>query len=96
MNLLLWALQIILAVKFVSVGYTHGVRPDPTKMQRGMQRFGAAMRPLLIAIAVCMFLGAVAPDPPCGDRGRDLVDAVVGGAAGAADAGGHRVSRRLP
>ena len=60
MNLLLWALQIILAVKFVSVSYTHGARPDPAKMQKGMQRFGEVARPLLIAIAVCMLLGAIA------------------------------------
>jgi len=33
MNILLWVLQIVLAVKFLSVAYTHGLRPDPAKMQ---------------------------------------------------------------
>jgi hypothetical protein len=37
-NILLWVLQIALAVKFLSVAYTHGLRPDPEKMQRGNQR----------------------------------------------------------
>ena len=59
MNILLWVLQIVLAVKFVSVAYTHGLRPDPEKMQRGRQRFGAAVRPLLVLIAAGALLGAL-------------------------------------
>jgi putative oxidoreductase len=58
MNILLWVLQAILAVKFVSAAYTHAIRPDPAKMQRGTQRFGAAARPLLILVALGTFLGA--------------------------------------
>ena len=57
MNIVLWALQIVLALKFVSVAYTHGFRADQTKMQRGNQRLGAVARPLLILIALCSFLG---------------------------------------
>ena len=60
MNILFWVLQIALAVKFLSVSYTHALRPDPEKMQRGNERFGAAARPLLILIALGAFLGAVA------------------------------------
>jgi hypothetical protein len=59
MNVVLWALQIVLAVKFVSVAYTHGLRPDQAKMQRGIQRLGAVARPLLILIALGAFLGGV-------------------------------------
>ncbi len=59
MNVVLWALQIVLAIKFVSVAYTHGLRPDETKMQKGIQRLGAATRPLLTLIAFCAFLGGV-------------------------------------
>ena len=59
MNILLWVLQIALAVKFVSVAYTHGLRPDPAKMQRGRERFGRATRPLLILVALGALLGAV-------------------------------------
>ncbi|MBU0493781.1 MAG: DoxX family protein [Chloroflexi bacterium] len=58
-NILLWALQIILALKFVSVAYTHGLRPDPAKMQRGRQRLGPVARPLLIAAALGALFGAV-------------------------------------
>ena len=59
MNVLLWALQIVLALKFVSVTISHGLRPDETKMERGTQRFGNLARPLLILIAVGAFLGGV-------------------------------------
>ena len=60
MNLALWFLQIILAVKLVTVSYSHGVRLDPAKMERGMRRYGAATRPLLILIAAGAFAGAIA------------------------------------
>jgi len=59
MDVLLWALQIVLALKFVSVTYTHGLRPDETKMQRGRQRLGALARPLLTLIALGALLGGV-------------------------------------
>ena len=59
MSIVLWILQGMLALKFLSVAYTHGLRPDPDKMQRGRQRFGAAARPLQVVIALCAFLGAV-------------------------------------
>jgi putative oxidoreductase len=60
MNIPLWILQIVLAVKFASVAYTHALRPDSAKMQRGRERFGSAARPLLIVVALGAFLGAVA------------------------------------
>ena len=59
MNIALWVLQIVLALKFVSTAYTHGFRRDQAKMQRGEQRFGAMTRPLLTFIALCTFLGGV-------------------------------------
>ena len=58
LDYLLWAAQIILAAKLVSATYTHGIRPDETKMQRGFKRFARATRPLLIVIAALTFLGA--------------------------------------
>ena len=59
MHVVLWAVQIALALKFVSVTYTHGLRPDQTKMQRGRQRLGTVARPLLTLIALCTFLGGI-------------------------------------
>ena len=56
MNTLFWALQIILAIKLLTVTFNHGLRPDPVKMQRGRDRFGAATRPLLLTIALLTLL----------------------------------------
>jgi isoprenylcysteine carboxyl methyltransferase (ICMT) family protein YpbQ len=58
-NTVLWILQIALCLKFVSVAYTHGFRTDQAKWQQGMQRFGAAARPLLVLIALLAFLSGL-------------------------------------
>jgi VIT1/CCC1 family predicted Fe2+/Mn2+ transporter len=58
-NTVLWILQIVLCLKFVSVAYTHGFRADQAKWQQGMQRFGAVARPLLTLVALSTFLGGV-------------------------------------
>ena len=57
MNTVLWILQIVLCVKFVSVAYTHGFRTDLAKWQQGMQRMGAAARPVLTLTAILVLLG---------------------------------------
>jgi divalent metal cation (Fe/Co/Zn/Cd) transporter len=59
MNIVLWVLQGALALKFVSVAYTHGLRPRWDQMRSETPRFGAATRPLLVLIALAVFLGAV-------------------------------------
>ncbi len=56
MNILLWALQIILAIKLFTVTFNHGLRPDPVKMQRGRDRFGRMAKPLLVLVAALAFL----------------------------------------
>jgi putative oxidoreductase len=58
-NIVLWAVQIVLSLKFLSVAYTHGLRTDQTKMQQGIERLGPGARPLLSFIALCALLGAV-------------------------------------
>lgn len=56
-NTALWILQIVLCLKFVSTAYTHGFRRDQAKWQQGMQRMGAAARPLLTLIALLVLMG---------------------------------------
>ena len=56
MNIFLWALQIILAIKLFTVTFNHSLLPDPVKMQRGRDRLGRMAKPLLILIAVLAFL----------------------------------------
>jgi hypothetical protein len=57
LNTFLWVLQIILAIKFLSVAYTHALRQDKQEMLQGIQGMGAAARPALNVIAMCMLLG---------------------------------------
>lgn len=59
MNTFLWALQVILAVKLLTVTFNHGLRPDPGKMKRGRDWLGAAARPLLGAEASLALLVAL-------------------------------------
>jgi hypothetical protein len=59
MHIVLWALQVVLALKFLSVTYTHAVRPDEAKMGSGIDRLGALARPLLAVTALLSFLCAV-------------------------------------
>ena len=56
MNTALWVIQVILCVKLLSVAVTHGFPTHRTTMQRGLQRFGKAARPLLTLIAVAALL----------------------------------------
>ena len=60
MNNLFWALQIIFAIKLLTVTFQHGLRPDPVKMQRGRDWLGAAARPLLGVVASCALLVGLA------------------------------------
>jgi hypothetical protein len=59
MNIILWILQIALAIKFVSVSFTHGLRTGQPKMQQAIERMGIAARPMLILVALFAFLCAI-------------------------------------
>ncbi len=51
MNYFLWFLQAVLAIKLLSVAWSHGVRQDQAKMQAGILRMRGAARPVLYAVA---------------------------------------------
>ena len=59
-HLLLWAGQVALAIKLLTVTLTHGIRPEAAKLARGQARFGARARPLLLVIALGVLLLALA------------------------------------
>jgi hypothetical protein len=52
LNTLLWALQIILCIKLLSVAFSHGLRRDQTKFQQAMRKVGAPAARLLTFAAV--------------------------------------------
>ena len=60
MNIVLWLVQIILAIKLLTVSYTHGLRQSQPTMQAAIQKFGKYSPTLLYTIAVCTFIGTIA------------------------------------
>jgi hypothetical protein len=59
MNISLWIVQIITAIKLLDVAYKHGLRQSMTSMQEAKQKLGAFSKPLLTIIAVCAFTGVL-------------------------------------
>jgi hypothetical protein len=58
MNIALWIIQIILAIKLITVSCTHGFQSKST-MQEAIQKMGKFSQPILYLVAVCTFIGAV-------------------------------------
>jgi hypothetical protein len=56
---LTWALQIILAVKFISSALIHAFRQDKPTLQFGIQKMGPKSKPILAVISVLLTLDAV-------------------------------------
>ena len=56
---LTWALQIILAVKFISSAFIHAFRQDKPTLQYGIQKMGAKSKPILAVISALLALDAV-------------------------------------
>jgi uncharacterized membrane protein YphA (DoxX/SURF4 family) len=59
MNIILWILQILLALAFIMVGYTHGFNSEQAKSRQGMQWLGEVPKGLLTFIGVSEILGGL-------------------------------------
>ncbi len=59
MNVLLWIVQAVLAIKLASVSYTHAFRRSLPTMQEAIKRLGKSSRPVLALVAVSTFLAGV-------------------------------------
>jgi hypothetical protein len=59
MNTVLWVIQVILSIKFLSVAFTHGFRRGQPLMQQGIQRMGPSTPSILSATAGVMFVGSI-------------------------------------
>ena len=56
---LTWALQIILAVKFISSAFIHAFRQDKPTLQYGIQKMGSKSKPILAVISALLAIDAV-------------------------------------
>jgi hypothetical protein len=79
---LTWALQIILAVKFISSAFIHAFRQDKPTLQYGIQKMGARSKPILVVVSILLALDAVLLVLPRA-LGRDSMLTVYATAAGA-------------
>jgi peptidoglycan/LPS O-acetylase OafA/YrhL len=59
MNSFLWALQIILAVKFLSSAFIHAFRQDKPTLQYGIQKMGPKSRHILAVVSALLAIDAV-------------------------------------
>ncbi len=58
MDTALWIIQLILAIKFTTVSYTHGLNKSKTTMKEAVQRMGKPALPLLNSIGIITFIGS--------------------------------------
>jgi hypothetical protein len=56
---LTWALQIILAVKFISSAFIHAFRQDKPTLQYGIQKMGPRSKPILAVVSALLAVDAV-------------------------------------
>ena len=59
MNIILWILQAILAIKLLTVVFDHGLFRGKPDMATAIQKLGEPARPLLSAAALVSFLAAL-------------------------------------
>ena len=59
MNVILWVIQAILAIKLVSVACTHGLQQSLPTMQEAIRKIGKVSRTILYTVAAGTFLGAL-------------------------------------
>lgn len=65
-NSVLWILQAILCVKFISVAYSHGFRRDKAEMRQAMKKLGAAGPSALTLAGLGAFLAGLSLVLPAG------------------------------
>jgi len=59
MNIILWVLQAIIAVKLVTVVITHGFQQSKSTMREAIEKSGGNPKPLLYVIAGLSLLAAI-------------------------------------
>jgi hypothetical protein len=82
MTYLVWALQIILAVKFLTAAFTHVFRQDKATLEYGIQKMGSKSKPILAVVSALLAIDAVMLVLPRA-LGWDLMLTVYAAALGA-------------
>ena len=96
MNILTWALQIILAVKFISSALIHAFRQDKPTLQYGVQKMGPKSKPILAVVSALLALDAVFLFLPRALGWDPMLTVLCRRPRRAADGGIDRVSLEVP
>jgi hypothetical protein len=59
MNIILWALQAILAIKLLTASFSHGVQTSKPEMKQAVDKMGTSSRFWHALIAILAFVAAV-------------------------------------
>jgi VIT1/CCC1 family predicted Fe2+/Mn2+ transporter len=59
MNTILWILQILLCIKFLSAAYSHGIQQNNSTMQQSIKSIGAKGPLFHKFISVILFIGSI-------------------------------------
>jgi hypothetical protein len=80
---LLWALQIILGIKLLSVAFTHGLRQGQPTMQQARRKLGAAAEPLHVITSIAALVLAAGFVLPAATAGLSAVAPLAAAATAA-------------
>lgn len=64
MNILLWALQVILAIKLMTTTFSHGIQKSKPEMQQAIEKMGKTSRlwhTLIAMLALVCAVGLILP-----------------------------------
>jgi uncharacterized membrane protein len=59
MNTVIWIVQVIMFIKFLSIAYSHGLQRNNTKMEQSKNKFGKHSNRIHKIIAGIIFLGSI-------------------------------------
>ncbi len=59
MNIILWVLQIILCIKFLSTSFSHGVQTNNSKMEQSIKKMGSSAPIFHRIFAIIILIGAI-------------------------------------
>ncbi|HEY9075234.1 MAG TPA: hypothetical protein VIO61_01735 [Anaerolineaceae bacterium] len=59
MDIVLWVIQVILAVKCLTTALSHGLQPGKEVMRQSIARFGAGARSLHLAAAILLLCASL-------------------------------------
>lgn len=77
MNIVLWIIQAILAIKLVTVVITHGFQQSKSTMQEAIGKSGGNPKPLLYGVAMVSLLASIPFHLRCREKPKVFVSLIL-------------------